>query len=229
VNVPPEGRERGPNQPDFLLSHAGVDRSWAAWIAWQLEDAGLRVLVPDWDGVPGANWLSLAERTLAAGTGVLAVVSRAYLRPEGRPPEWRAAYRADIDGKRRGLIPIRVENCALPTLFAGIASIDLFDLGEHDATVRLKQMIDSSVTGRAKPAYRPVFPGAAASGGRSDTAAEGDSDPPSPGITPPLGAPHTVITGRNIVYGKRGKIVDRSSQRRFDLAALLREAFPWLR
>jgi hypothetical protein len=42
---------------DFFISYTAADRRWAEWIAWQLEAAGLRVLVQAWDFIPGSNWM----------------------------------------------------------------------------------------------------------------------------------------------------------------------------
>ncbi|AZP22651.1 TIR domain-containing protein [Streptomyces aquilus] len=33
----------------WFVSHAGADRAWAEWIAWQLLDAGLEVELDCWD------------------------------------------------------------------------------------------------------------------------------------------------------------------------------------
>jgi len=30
----------GGDRVDFFVSHAGADRAWAEWVAWQLMDAG---------------------------------------------------------------------------------------------------------------------------------------------------------------------------------------------
>ncbi|MBL7488603.1 toll/interleukin-1 receptor domain-containing protein [Frankia sp. AgB1.9] len=43
-------------QWDFFVSYTQVDRRWAEWIAWELEDAGYQVLLQAWDMVPGSNW-----------------------------------------------------------------------------------------------------------------------------------------------------------------------------
>ncbi|MGH3695993.1 MAG: toll/interleukin-1 receptor domain-containing protein [Pseudonocardiaceae bacterium] len=40
------------------VSEQLVGRGWAEWIAWQLEDAGFRILLQAWDFVPGSNWIS---------------------------------------------------------------------------------------------------------------------------------------------------------------------------
>jgi hypothetical protein len=44
------------SRADFLVSYASSDRSWAEWIAWQLEDEGYQVVVQAWDFSPGRDW-----------------------------------------------------------------------------------------------------------------------------------------------------------------------------
>ena len=38
---------------DFFVSHAGADRAWAEWVAWQLTDAGYTVELDVWDWAGG--------------------------------------------------------------------------------------------------------------------------------------------------------------------------------
>jgi hypothetical protein len=39
----------GGDRVDFLISHAGSDRAWAEWVAWQLTEAGHTVEFDVWD------------------------------------------------------------------------------------------------------------------------------------------------------------------------------------
>jgi hypothetical protein len=63
---------------DFFVSYTSVDRAWAEWLAWQLEQTGYRVIVHAWYFEPGNNFvvrmrdaLEHADRTLARGLGRL--------------------------------------------------------------------------------------------------------------------------------------------------------------
>jgi hypothetical protein len=42
---------------DFFISYTGVNRSWAEWIAVQLEQAGYTTLLQAWDFRPGSDFL----------------------------------------------------------------------------------------------------------------------------------------------------------------------------
>src|SRR6185437_5598940 len=37
------------DRADFFVSHAGAERAWAEWVAWQLTDAGYTVELDAWD------------------------------------------------------------------------------------------------------------------------------------------------------------------------------------
>jgi hypothetical protein len=41
---------------DFFISYNKADRTWAEWIAWQLEASGYEVIVQAWDFRPGGNF-----------------------------------------------------------------------------------------------------------------------------------------------------------------------------
>ena len=52
------GREAGVGEgrKDFFVSHAGSDRAWAEWIAWQLTEAGYTVVLDVWDWAAGPEF-----------------------------------------------------------------------------------------------------------------------------------------------------------------------------
>ena len=142
---------------DFFVTYAAADGRWAVWIAWQLEAAGYRVLIAEWDSVPGTrrtqhvvDGLDRAERTLA-------VLSEAYLRIDAEGV-WQAAFRRDPLALERRLLPVRVEDCQLPALLDDVVSIDLFGRSAEDAHAELMRGIRTSLDGRARPPVAPQFP-----------------------------------------------------------------------
>ena len=44
---------------DLFVSHAGRDRAWAEWVAWELQQAGYRVELDFWDWEVGENFVVL--------------------------------------------------------------------------------------------------------------------------------------------------------------------------
>jgi len=47
---------------DFFVSYNSVDRPWAEWIAWQLEEAGYITLLQAWDFRPSSNFVLEMQR-----------------------------------------------------------------------------------------------------------------------------------------------------------------------
>jgi hypothetical protein len=183
---------------DFFISYATADQTWAEWVAWQLEEAGYRVLIQKWDLVPGAQWTSRLEEGIRGSERTLAILSHAYFTSVYGQAEWTAAFRADPQGFARTLVPVRVEDCEPRSLLSGIVSVDLFGCSEDAARQTLLDKIREARSGRAKPSTAPAFPsqGPAPTDPfplQPSTASPPQHDRPSaapefPGRTPPLGA-----------------------------------------
>jgi tetratricopeptide (TPR) repeat protein len=143
---------------DFFVSYTQADRAWAEWIAWHLEESGLRVLVQAWDIVAGNSWVDRMDEGVRNAARTIAVLSPDYLSSVYGKAEWQAAWRQDPLGEQRKLIPLRVRRCDRPGLLAQIVATDLFDLSEAAARRRLNDTIRSVQTGRGKPDAKPPFP-----------------------------------------------------------------------
>src|SRR4029077_13431766 len=55
----PRGRWMMPQataRKDFFISYTHADRTWAEWIAFQLEEAGYITILQAWDFRPGSNF-----------------------------------------------------------------------------------------------------------------------------------------------------------------------------
>ncbi len=89
-----DGRDTGcvGGEPiDFFISHAGADRAWAEWVAWQLE-AGYTVELDVWDWAPGRNFVTAMSDALERCARVVALFSAAYFdRTRYTTEEWSAA------------------------------------------------------------------------------------------------------------------------------------------
>jgi hypothetical protein len=173
---------------DFFVSYQQADRTWAEWIAWQLEEAGHSVLFQGWDFVPGSNWVKLMQDGVSHSARVIVVLSPAYSGSVFGAAEWQAIWVHDPGGAERRVIPVRVAECERPGLLAGIVGIDLFDVPEPAALRRLQEAIQRARAGRAKPLRPPSFPAAAGAAGTGGTpgprpagSAPGASRPRFPG------------------------------------------------
>ncbi|MFF5077021.1 FxSxx-COOH system tetratricopeptide repeat protein [Actinoplanes sp. NPDC000266] len=143
---------------DFFVSYTQADRSWAEWIAWELEENGSRVLVQAWDFVPGTSWVQGMQNGVTRARRMIAVLSEAYLSSVFGQAEWQAVWGTDPSGARRSLLTVRVEDCDRPGLLGQIVGIDLFGVAEAKARERLRAMVARAAAGRAKPGERPSFP-----------------------------------------------------------------------
>ncbi|WP_322780528.1 toll/interleukin-1 receptor domain-containing protein, partial [Frankia sp. Cas4] len=147
-----------PDRWDFFVSYAAADRTWAEWIAWQLEDAGFQVLIQAWDFVPGSHWMTRMADGVRGADRVIAVLSYAYSRSPYERAVREEAFAVDPDGRTRRVIPIRVEDCPCPVLLNRVRSFDLFGLSEDEARSVLLDRIHAAVDGRGKPPTEPLYP-----------------------------------------------------------------------
>jgi hypothetical protein len=196
-------------QWDFFVSYTQADRTWAEWIAWQLETAGHSVLFQGWDFVPGSNWIQFMQDGIVHAARLIAVLSSDYNKSAFGAAEWQAVWASDPTGAQRRVVPIRVEDCPRPGMLTGIVGIDLFGVPEPKATQRLKDAVDRALAGRAKPLAAPAFPGQTT--GTADPAGSHAATPPPGYITPPTQQPqfpgpkyHVDLRGaKNIQNGDR--------------------------
>jgi hypothetical protein len=140
----------------FFISYTAVDRQWAEWIAWELEEAGYTVILQAWDFAPGSHFVSTMHLATQVTERTIAVLSRAYLESAFSEQEWQAAWAEDPSGVERKLLVFRIEDCPRPGLLGRVVSEDLFGVGKEMARTRLLAAVQE---GRRKPPIPPEFPG----------------------------------------------------------------------
>jgi hypothetical protein len=141
---------------DFFISYAHADRSWAEWVAWQLEEAGYTTVLQAWDFRPGANFVLVMQQAASDAHSTIALLSPDYLLARFTQPEWQAAFAQDPTGEQGRLIPVRVREFEMGGFPTSIVYIDLVGLDEAAARITLLNEIRR---GRAKPVSAPQFPG----------------------------------------------------------------------
>lgn len=143
---------------DFFVSHAGADRAWAEWVAWQLSTAGYRVELDAWHWAPGQNLVTAMSDALDHCDRVVALLSAAYLdRSRYTTEEWSAAllHGSGIQGNR--LVPVRIEDLApekMPSMLQSLVFCDVFEVGAAEA----RRSLLAAVAGPHQPDAEPVFP-----------------------------------------------------------------------
>lgn len=141
---------------DFFISYNKADRTWAEWIAWQLERADYTTIIQAWDFRAGSNFVLEMQQAASTARRTLAVLSPDYLTALYTQPEWAAAFIQDPTGRAHTLLPVRVHPCELSGLLSAIVYLNLVDLDEPEAAAAL--LAEARGT-RAKPTTSPAFPG----------------------------------------------------------------------
>jgi Tfp pilus assembly protein PilF len=146
---------------DVFVSYTEVDRAWAEWIAWQLEQAGYSVFVQAWDILPGQDFVHEMHRVSQRARQTMPVLSPAYLSSsEFGEAEWRVAFAADPGGQERRLVPVRVADCRPEGLLGTRVYIDLVGLGQVEA----RRALLAGLKEGGRPEGAPAFPASEVSG-----------------------------------------------------------------
>ncbi len=152
---------------DFFISHAGVDRAWAEWVAWQLTEAGYSVELDVWDWAAGRNFVTAMNDALARADRVVALFSTAYFdRDRYTTTEWASSLVNVPGADKHRLVPVRVEEVAadlVPPLLRPLISRDVFGVSEQAA----RRALLEAAAGAARPASKPEFPGDQGDRGRA--------------------------------------------------------------
>ena len=160
----------GKSRMDFFVSHAGRDRAWAEWVAWQLAEAGFSVELDMWDWSAGDDFVLRINDALERCNRMVALWSAAYFeRLRFTTLEWTALVA--LHGR---MVPVRVEEVIPPPILASTMYADLFGLGEQQAVRALLVAVGRKQSG---PAGRPEYP-------RSGGAGAAEVTPRFPGSLP---------------------------------------------
>ena len=148
----------GESRIDFFISHAGADRAWAEWVAWQVIDAGYSVELDVWDWAVGRNFVTTMSDALERANRVIALFSTAYFERERyTTAEWSSSL-VEVPGTaEQRLVPVRVEQVAaekVPAMLRPLLACDVFGVSEEAA----RQVLLAAVAGPVRPDRRPRFP-----------------------------------------------------------------------
>jgi len=63
---------------DFFISYNKVDREWAEWIAWMLEEEKYSTILQAWDFRPGCNFLLEMDKATKDAERTILVLSQGH-------------------------------------------------------------------------------------------------------------------------------------------------------
>jgi TIR domain/Tetratricopeptide repeat/NB-ARC domain len=147
------------DRTDFFVSHAGADRAWAEWVAWQLTQAGYTVVLDVWDWAAGRNFITAISDALDHCDRVVALFSAAYFdRSRYTTEEWTTALLHAPGTETGRLVPVRVEDVPvadMPAMLRPVLFKDLFGVDAEQA----RRVLLEAVAGPRRPGREPAFPG----------------------------------------------------------------------
>lgn len=141
---------------DFFISYSAKDTAWAEWIAWEVHRRGYDLIMQRWDFRPGSNFVVGMHAAIQECRRVILILSHNSLDSEFVTSEWSAYFSKDPTGKKRLILPVRVDDCIPDGLLGQIVYIDLCGLSKISAHLRLVEGIGDEAEAEA-----PVFPGVA--------------------------------------------------------------------
>lgn len=126
---------------DVFVSHAGRDRPWAEWVAWQLERAELSVELDYWDWKSGENFVTRMSEALWSRKAMVALFSEAHFEPtRWTMQEWTAALVLAKNNPAR-FVPVRIEDAPAPEILGPVIAPCLFGLSASDARAELLRSV----------------------------------------------------------------------------------------
>ena len=134
---------------DYFISYAHDDRAWAAWLAWQLESLGYRVVLDRWDLRPGDEFAGKLMELIQDSSNVIALLSKNYLSSSFTQSEWLPLIiRGPVEGP--GVVPVRIDDVKTPLLLRENVGVSLVGLDSKSAAVRITESSDRRVCDLAR-------------------------------------------------------------------------------
>jgi TIR domain-containing protein len=125
-----QSRARLCGMADIFISYTSSDREWAFWVGHELQALGHTPRIHEWEIPAGGDIAAWMEARHDAADHILCIVSSAYLTKPYSAWERLAAQWAAITDRPNFAVPVFVEPCKAPTLFAHLKRCDLYGLSE---------------------------------------------------------------------------------------------------
>lgn len=144
---------------DFFIMYTKADRSWAKWIAWELEEAKYSVILPPWYLHSQSNLEMELQKASAKAKRILIILSPDSLNTLNTQLIHITTLKTDTSNSQNSLLPIYVRECGneYRQILYTMHYIDI--VGEDELTARailLASVQDEGI----RQTIRPSFPGA---------------------------------------------------------------------
>ncbi len=133
---------------NYFISRSGANAEWGLWVAEILTELGHEYTLQDHHFPLGAGVVHEINAGLERSDHVIALYSEPYSKSDYCMAEFEAAYNLDPRGKKRRLLIVRLDDCAIPQIASPLVYLDL-----RDRSARSRRQLVARLTGE-RPSYR---------------------------------------------------------------------------
>lgn len=143
---------------DFFIMYTRADRTWAKWVAWELEDAKYSVILPPWYLHSQSDFDMEMEKAAAKAKRIVIILSADCLNTLNAQPAHITILKKEATHYFNKLLPICVRECGneYRQLLNSLHHIDI--AGEDELTARTILLAGIQDEG-VRQTIRPSFPG----------------------------------------------------------------------
>jgi serine/threonine protein kinase len=96
---------------DFFILYNRIDRAWAKWIAWELDNAGYSAVLPAWSFQSESDFELEMQKAAAKAHHTIVILSPDYLNAFRDHSADVLRFREEVTNKQNKLLPIYVREC----------------------------------------------------------------------------------------------------------------------
>ena len=125
---------------NIFISYSQKDKQYAELISGCLGDEGHKVWYDDWKLRTGDNLISKLEEGLRNADAIIIIISKHALRSKWVKKEYSAIAFSDISNRKARIVPVLVDESAVPQYLTRYAHVDL-TLDQSIGLQRIKEVV----------------------------------------------------------------------------------------
>lgn len=122
---------------NFFISHSSVDKVYAEWIAWTLEEAGYSTLIDSWDFPKGKGFIDCMNEGLADCDQMIIVASPEYWKANYTNPEWKYFFKLESEHGKIKIFLVAIQSSTVPPVLSDKLRIVLSDIVDESEAKNL--------------------------------------------------------------------------------------------